>query len=94
MKWSKPPVMAIDQRKTYTATITTDNGTIVVQLLAKDAPNTVNNFVFLARQGFYNNVKFHRVIKGFMIQTGDPDRNGCGGAGLPICRRTAAQVFV
>ena len=81
MKWSKPPAMAIDQTKSYTATITTDNGSVVVQLFAKDAPTTVNNFVFLSRQGFYNNVKFHRVIKGFMIQTGDPTGTGAGGPG-------------
>ncbi len=81
MKWSKPPAMAIDQNKTYTATIKTNYGDIVVQLFAKDSPLTVNNFVFLSRQGFYNNVKFHRVIKGFMIQTGDPTGTGAGGPG-------------
>lgn len=81
MKWSKPPAMTIDQNKNYTATIKTNYGDIAVQLLARDAPKTVNNFVFLARQGYYNNVKFHRVIKGFMIQTGDPTGTGAGGPG-------------
>jgi cyclophilin family peptidyl-prolyl cis-trans isomerase len=81
MKWSNPPAMAIDQNKNYTATIKTNYGDIVVQLFAKDAPKTVNNFVFLSKQGFYNNVKFHRVIQDFMIQTGDPTGTGRGGPG-------------
>jgi cyclophilin family peptidyl-prolyl cis-trans isomerase len=77
MQWSSPPAMAIDTNKQYSATITTNYGVIKVDLFAKDDPVTVNNFVFLARQGFYNGVKFHRVVKGFMIQTGD--RTGTGG---------------
>ncbi len=81
MKWSNPPAMTIDQNKSYTATIKTNYGDIVIQLFAKDAPKTVNNFVFLSRQGFYNNVKFHRVIQTFMIQTGDPTGTGAGGPG-------------
>ena len=79
--WAKPPAMAVDQNQTYTATIKTNYGDIVVQLFAKDAPLTVNNFVFLSRQGFYDNVRFHRVIKEFMIQTGDPTGTGAGGPG-------------
>jgi cyclophilin family peptidyl-prolyl cis-trans isomerase len=81
MKWSSPPAMAIDVNKDYTATIKTNYGDIVVQLLPKESPKTVNNFVFLARQGYYNGVKFHRVIKGFMIQTGDPTGTGSGSPG-------------
>ena len=81
MKWSKPPAMAIDQTKSYTATIKTNYGDVVVQLFDKDAPKTVNNFVFLSKQGYYNNIKFHRVIKEFMIQTGDPTGTGAGGPG-------------
>ena len=73
--------MTIDPNKTYTATIVTDKGTMVVPLFAKDTPVTVNNFVFLARAGFYNNTIFHRVIKGFMIQGGDPRGDGTGGPG-------------
>jgi cyclophilin family peptidyl-prolyl cis-trans isomerase len=73
--------MTIDQNKTYTATIKTNYGDIVIQLFPKEAPVTVNNFVFLARQGFYDGVKFHRVIKGFMIQGGDPTGTGMGGPG-------------
>ena len=79
--YSAPPPMTIDPNKTYTATIKTNYGDIVVQLLPKDAPLTVNNFVFLAQQGFYNGVKFHRVVKGFMIQGGDPTGTGAGGPG-------------
>ena len=81
LKWSKPPAMSIDTDKQYTATLKTNYGDVVIELLSKEAPVTVNNFVFLARQGFYNGVKFHRVIKTFMIQTGDPTGTGRGGPG-------------
>lgn len=80
-RWGAPPSMALDASKRYTATIETSKGTISVDLLSSLAPRTVNNFVFLASQGFYNGVKFHRVIKGFMIQTGDPEGTGRGGPG-------------
>ncbi len=73
--------MTIDTTKTYTATITTSDGVMVATLFAKEDPITVNNFVFLARHGFYNGVVFHRIIKGFMAQTGDPLGNGTGGPG-------------
>jgi peptidylprolyl isomerase len=79
--YAAPPPMTIDQNKTYTATIKTNYGDIVIQLLPKEAPLAVNNFVFLARAGFYDGVKFHRVIKGFMIQSGDPTGTGRGGPG-------------
>jgi cyclophilin family peptidyl-prolyl cis-trans isomerase len=80
-QWKTPPPMSIDPAKTYTATIKTTDGDMTADLFATDAPNTVNNFVFLARQGFYANVKFHRIIKGFMAQTGDPTGTGAGGPG-------------
>lgn len=80
-QFSSPPPMAIDQNKTYIATIKTSMGDIKVQLDAKNAPATVNNFVFLARQKFYDGVTFHRVIKNFMIQGGDPTGTGAGGPG-------------
>ena len=73
--------MAIDGNKQYTATISTNVGEMKAQLFVKDAPNTVNNFVFLAREGFYNGVPFHRIIAGFMVQTGDPTGTGRGGPG-------------
>lgn len=80
-QWDAPPDMQIDVTKTYTATIDTNKGKIVLELFAKDAPKTVNSFVFLAKQGFYNGVIFHRVIPGFMIQGGDPTGTGSGGPG-------------
>jgi cyclophilin family peptidyl-prolyl cis-trans isomerase len=79
--YDKAPEMKIDPAKTYTATITTSKGKIVIDLLPKEAPKTVNNFVFLAREKFYNGTIFHRVIPGFMIQGGDPTGTGRGGPG-------------
>lgn len=79
--YSKPPEMVIDPAKTYTATIETTAGTLVAELFPGDAPKTVNNFVFLARDNYYNDVIFHRVISGFMIQGGDPTGTGTGGPG-------------
>ena len=73
--------MSIDPAKKYSATLETSSGTIVVDLFAKDAPKTVNNFVFLARDGFYDGTVFHRVIADFMIQGGDPTGSGRGGPG-------------
>lgn len=80
-QWSTPPAMEIDTAKTYTATIETNKGTITLELYPNYAPKTVNNFVFLARQGFYDGVSFHRVIGSFMIQGGDPTGTGAGGPG-------------
>ena len=80
-QWSKSPAMEIDPKKSYTATFTTDKGEIVVKLHADKTPMTVNNFVFLARQGFYDGTIFHRVIKDFMAQGGDPTGTGRGGPG-------------
>lgn len=73
--------MTIVAGNRYAATITTNKGTIEIELFAKEAPKTVNNFVFLARDGYYDGVIFHRVIKGFMIQGGDPMGTGGGGPG-------------
>jgi peptidyl-prolyl cis-trans isomerase B (cyclophilin B) len=80
-QYAAPPKMSIDTNKKYTATFDTSRGQIVCDLFAKDAPNTVNNFVFLARDGFYNGTKFHRVIADFMVQGGDPTATGSGGPG-------------
>ncbi len=80
-QWSSPPSMSIDKNKTYTATIHTTDGDMTVELFGNEDPITVNNFVFLSKEGFYNNVKFHRIIKGFMAQTGDPTGTGAGGPG-------------
>jgi cyclophilin family peptidyl-prolyl cis-trans isomerase len=80
-QYDKPPEMKIDTAKAYTATIDTAKGKITLTLFAAEAPKTVNNFVFLAREGFYDGVIFHRVIPGFMIQGGDPTGTGRGGPG-------------
>jgi len=79
--YSAAPEMQINPEKTYVATIVTDKGDIVVELYAGKAPATVNNFVFLAREGFYDDTTFHRVIPGFMAQGGDPTGTGMGGPG-------------
>lgn len=76
-----PPKMSIDTNKKFTATFDTSRGQIVCDLFAKEAPNTVNNFVFLARDKFYDGTKFHRVIADFMVQGGDPQGTGSGGPG-------------
>jgi cyclophilin family peptidyl-prolyl cis-trans isomerase len=80
-QWSKSPAMEIDPSKTYYATLDTSKGTIKVKLFAGKAPKTVNNFVFLANQGFYDGTIFHRVINDFMVQGGDPTGTGRGGPG-------------
>ena len=80
-RYSAPPPMTIDPNKQYTATFDTSRGSIVCDLFAKDAPVTVNNFVFLARDRFYDGTTFHRVIADFMVQGGDPEGTGRGGPG-------------
>jgi peptidyl-prolyl cis-trans isomerase B (cyclophilin B) len=80
-QWAAPPAMQIDVAKNYQVSIETSRGTIELELYPQHAPQTVNNFVFLAGQGFYDGVKFHRVIADFMIQTGDPTGTGRGGPG-------------
>jgi cyclophilin family peptidyl-prolyl cis-trans isomerase len=80
-QWSQAPAMAIDPKKKYSATIHTDKGDMAIELFADRVPNTVNNFVFLAREGFYDDTIFHRVIADFMTQGGDPTGTGRGGPG-------------
>jgi len=80
-KYAAPPAMTIDPAKSYTATMETSAGKLVLDLFAADAPMTVNNFVFLARDGFYDGTTFHRVISNFMAQGGDPTGTGSGGPG-------------
>ena len=81
MQFSSPPAMSLDASKSYNATIKTDKGDIRLTLESRKAPKTVNNFVFLARQGFYDGVIFHRVLADFMAQTGDPTGTGSCGPG-------------
>jgi len=80
-QWSKPPEVKIDPEKDYKAVLQTEKGDIKINLFEGQAPNTVNNFVFLAKEGFYDGVIFHRVIMNFMAQTGDPTGTGAGGPG-------------
>lgn len=80
-QYTGPPAMVIDPAKAYQARISTDVGDILIKLRADKAPKTVNNFVFLARDGFYDGVIFHRVIPNFMAQGGDPTGTGTGGPG-------------
>jgi cyclophilin family peptidyl-prolyl cis-trans isomerase len=86
--------MAIDVAKTYTATIETTAGTLTAELFASEAPRTVNNFVFLAREGFYTDVIFHRVISGFMIQGGDPTGTGSGGPGYRFADEPVTRQYL
>ncbi len=79
--YQNPPALTIDKNKKYTATLTTDKGDIVIELFASSTPITVNNFVFLAKEKFYDGVIFHRTIPDFMIQGGDPTGTGMGGPG-------------
>jgi cyclophilin family peptidyl-prolyl cis-trans isomerase len=81
MKWDSPPQMIIDTSKKYTAIMETEKGTLVLELFARDVPKTVNNFVFLAREGYYDGSTFHRVIPVFMVQGGDPTGTGTGNPG-------------
>jgi len=80
-QWSTPPAMQIDPKKKYKASMETDKGTMVIELFADRTPKTVNNFVFLSREGYYDGVIFHRVIANFMVQGGDPTGTGTGGPG-------------
>ena len=80
-QWNEAPIMEIDPKREYKATIKTDKGEVVFKLHAAKVPKTVNNFVFLARQGYYDGTKFHRVINDFMAQGGDPTGTGMGGPG-------------
>jgi len=90
-QWTKPPDMAIDVSKTYRIRMDTDRGTIELDLYPNHAPKTVNNFVFLTREGFYNGVGFHRVINNFVIQGGDPTGTGRGGPGYKFADETAGN---
>lgn len=87
------PPLTIDPAKTYVATITTSEGPIVVALDAKSAPTSVNNFVFLARQGFYDGLPFHRVSKGLVIQGGDPKGDGSGGPGYDVATEAPTGAY-
>ena len=82
--YDRPPEMALDLYKDYHANLVTEKGTVRIRLFAEQAPETVNNFVFLAREGYFDGTTFHRVIEGFMAQGGDPTGTGTGGPGYSI----------
>lgn len=84
ISWSKMPEMAIDLNKSYTATVVTSKGQFTIKLFANEAPVTVNNFVFLAKERFYDGLTFHRVIESYMILGGDPKADGTGTPGYTI----------
>lgn len=90
--FSQPPPMTIDPAKKYTATLTTPRGDVVIELLPDIAPQTVNSFVFLARQNFYNGLTWHRVLPGFMAQGGDPLGDGTGGPGYNVPGEFTNQI--
>ena len=94
MQWDAPPAMSIDATKQYHATLSTSYGDITVQLYQEEAPATVNNFVFLARQGFYNGVRFHRIVRGFMVQGGDPTGTGRGGPGYRFADEPVTRDYL
>ncbi|KAA3643489.1 MAG: peptidylprolyl isomerase [Chloroflexi bacterium] len=91
-QWNAPPDMQIDADKSYKAVIKTDNGDMTCELYAAKVPNTINNFVFLAREGFYNDTIFHRVIDNFMVQGGDPTGTGSGGPGYRFADEFNAEL--
>jgi len=92
--YSAPPPMTIDTSKQYTATIETEKGNLVLELFASDVPITVNNFVFLACEGFYDGTTFHRVIPGFMAQGGDPTGTGAGTPGYSFADEFTQHTHV
>ncbi len=92
-QYSKAPEMQIDPKKQYRAIMHTDKGDIQIELFAAQAPKTVNNFVFLAREGFYDGTTFHRVIGGFMAQGGDPTGTGTGGPGYRFADEPGALAL-
>lgn len=88
------PKMTLDQNKKYSTVIETSKGTIKANLFTDEAPLTTNNFIFLAKEGFYNEVKFHRIIKDFMVQTGDPKGDGTGGPGYTFADEPITKDYV
>jgi cyclophilin family peptidyl-prolyl cis-trans isomerase len=94
LQWKEPPKMMIDTNKQYRAIMETEHGKMVLELFAKDVPKTVNNFVFLATQGYYDNTTFHRVLADFMAQGGDPTGSGSGGPGYGFANEITSHKHV
>jgi cyclophilin family peptidyl-prolyl cis-trans isomerase len=94
MQWNQSPKMMLDKSKKYRAIIETEKGTMVLELFAKDVPNTVNSFVFLATHGFYDNTTFHRVLPDFVVQGGDPTGTGSGGPGYTFANEITSHTHL
>jgi cyclophilin family peptidyl-prolyl cis-trans isomerase len=92
-QYSAPPQMRIDPTKSYAATLETNKGEIKVEFFPEDAPQTVNNFVCLAEDGYFNNTPFHRIVRGFVIQGGDPTGTGSGGPGYKFSDEPIARDY-
>ena len=92
-RYAAPPPMTIDPDGIYLALIRTNKGDITLELFASEAPQTVNNFLFLAREGYYEGVSFHRIIKDFMVQTGDPTGTGAGGPGYRFADEPVSRIY-
>jgi peptidylprolyl isomerase len=92
-QYTEQPKMRIDQTKTYQATLETNKGAIRVEFFPEDAPNTVNNFVCLAEDGYYDQTPFHRIVKGFVIQGGDPTGTGAGGPGYQFADESISRDY-
>lgn len=90
-QWKTPPVMSIDTTKVYKVQMETSRGLIELELYPEHAPKTVNNFIFLVKEGYYDGVSFHRVISNFVIQGGDPTGTGSGGPGYRFEDETAGN---
>jgi cyclophilin family peptidyl-prolyl cis-trans isomerase len=93
-QYAGPPAMSIDPAKRYSITLHTTEGNITIELFANETPFTVNNFAFLAGDGFYDGVKFHRIIEDFMIQGGDPTGTGGGGPGYRFADEPVTRDYV
>jgi cyclophilin family peptidyl-prolyl cis-trans isomerase len=92
-KYTEQPAMRVDPAKSYRATLETNKGTIQVEFFPEDAPITVNNFVCLAEDGYFNGTPFHRIVKGFVIQGGDPTGTGSGGPGYQFADEPIAREY-
>ncbi len=92
--YSVSPTFSLNKNKSYIAILSTTKGAIRIPLFIKDAPNTVNNFVFLARDNFYDNTVFHRIVKDFMIQGGDPRGDGTGGPGYKFADERVTRKYL
>jgi cyclophilin family peptidyl-prolyl cis-trans isomerase len=92
-QYTQQPAMRIYPEKSYTGVLQTNKGTIEVELFPEDAPVTVNNFVCLAEDGYYDNTPFHRIVKGFVIQGGDPTGTGSGGPGYKFADEPIARDY-